>query len=105
MAFHQVRPSSLLGFFYMKQLLCVTDVILDQENLTCNCIIFGSHFLFVHVHSTFNRKAGGSAGVEEGGACVNKLRVCTKEIVFHDEGCRKGNAKSLETRKHHVAKQ
>ena len=39
-----------------------------------DCINVGSHFLFVHVHSTFHRKMGlKCAGVEGDRACANTI--------------------------------
>ena len=68
LAYRKSGTSILLGF-YMKRLLSVLCVILDQENprnftrkcksknfLICSTV--GSHFLFVHVHSTFHIKVG-----------------------------------------------
>ena len=84
LAYRKSGTSTVLGF-YMKRLLSLACVILDQENLrnfTHNCIynpkfslFVGRHFLCGHVHSRFIERWGSSArrstGVEAGGARVN----------------------------------
>ena len=54
-------------------------------------LFVGSHFLYVHVHSTFYRKVGlkrTSTGVEGGGACVN-----TRKYIGMVEHNRNGHCK------------